>query len=302
MNTRSGGIPVAGAVRFERVGEPVGYRLRVLGERLAKGVLYVILIAIAFASLFPFLWMFSTSFKDTLTIQEYPPRLIPPEPTFLNYNELFLVSDYLIWLKNSLVVTVVVVVAGLLISSLAGYGFAKKYFFGKDFIFIVVLGTLMVPAQVTIVPLYIMLAKLNVVNTYWALIFPNLTGAFGVFLMRQYMATIPNELMDAARIDGAGELRIFWAIMLPLARPALAALGVFAFLHSWNQFLYPLIVTTESSMRTLPVGLAIFQGQYATRWGLVMAGATMMFLPALIVFMMLQRYFVQGIALTGLKG
>ena len=273
-------------------------------ERAASFLVYLIVVVFALLSVFPFFWMFSTSFKDQLSSIAYPPQLIPPEPTLLNYEDLFTGFDYFIWLKNSAIVTGVVLVVGPLFNSMAGYVFAKKDFLFKNFLFVAILGTLIIPEQVTIVPLFIIFADLNLHNTYPALIFPYLAGGFGVFLMRQYMSTIPNDLIDAARIDGAGEFRIFWRIMLPLSKPALAALGVFTFLGSWNNFLLPLIVTTESSMRTLPVGLAVLEGSYEfrTRWGLIMAGGTVMFAPALLVYVAFQRYFVQGIALTGLKG
>ena len=273
-------------------------------ERAASFLLYLIVVVFALLSVFPFFCMFSTSFKDQLSSIAYPPQLIPPQPTLLNYEDLFTGFDYFIWLKNSAIVTGVVLVVGPLFNSMAGYVFAKKDFLFKNVLFVAILGTLIIPEQVTIVPLFIIFADLNLHNTYPALIFPYLAGGFGVFLMRQYMSTIPDDLIDAARIDGSGEFRIFWQIMLPLSKPALAALGVFTFLGSWNNFLLPLIVTTESEMRTLPVGLAVMDGhmEFQTRWGLIMAGGTVMFAPALAVYVAFQRYFVQGIALTGLKG
>ncbi len=273
-------------------------------ERSASFVIYLIVVVFALLSVFPFFWMFSTSFKDQLSSIAYPPQLIPPEPTLLNYEDLFTGFDYFLWLKNSVIVTGVVLVLGPLFNSMAGYVFAKKNFLFKNVLFVAILGTLIIPEQVTIVPLFLIFADWNLHNTYPALIFPYLAGGFGVFLMRQYMSTIPDDLIDAARIDGSGEFRIFWQIMLPLSKPALAALGVFTFLGSWNNFLLPLIVTTESEMRTLPVGLAVMDGhlEFQTRWGLIMAGGTVMFAPALVVYVAFQRYFVQGIALTGLKG
>ena len=279
-------------------------RLRRGLERISTSVIYLFVVLVAVLSVFPFIWMLSTSFKDTLTVMQYPPQLIPPNPTLINFHDLMFEFDYFLWLKNSAIVTGVVLVLGPLFNSMAGYVFAKKNFLFKNLLFIVILGTLIVPEQITIVPLFIIFSDMKLINTYPALIFPYLAGGFGVFLMRQYMSTIPNDLIDAARIDGSGEFRIFWQIMLPLSKPALAALGVFTFLGSWNNFLLPLIVTTESSMRTLPVGLAVLEGEYEfqTRWGLIMAGGTVMFAPAFVVYVAFQRYFVQGIALTGLKG
>ena len=300
IKTQASGPAVSLAVRRSGPGE----RAKRSFELATRGVIYLFVILIALLSVFPFIWMFSTSFKDTITNMEYPPRLIPPEPTLINYRDLFLKFDYFLWLRNSAVVTGFVLVLGPLFNSMAGYVFAKKDFLFKNVLFVIILGTLIVPEQITIVPLFIIFSELKLVNTFQALIFPYLAGGFGVFLMRQYMTTIPDDLIDAARIDGSGEFRIFWQIMVPLSKPALAALGVFTFLGSWNNFLLPLIVTTESSMRTLPVGLAVMDGEYEfqTRWGLIMAGGTVMFAPAFMVYVAFQRYFVQGIALTGLKG
>lgn len=265
-------------------------------------ILYMVLILMAATFLLPFAWMISTSLKETYELFSFPPQFVPEHPTLANYSYMIWDTDLWRWFANSLIVAVAVTGFGLLFNTLAGYAFSKRDFIGREFLFMLVLGTLMVPPHVIMIPVYVMLSKIGFINTYWALILPSCASPFGIFLSRQYMDTIPNDLLEAAEIDGASELHKYWYIILPLIKPALATLTIFIFMFSWNSFLWPLIVTTESAMRTLPAGLAIFQGQYLTQWGNVMAGATIMFLPVLIVFLLLQRFFVAGIALTGLKG
>ncbi|HHY97504.1 MAG TPA: carbohydrate ABC transporter permease, partial [Firmicutes bacterium] len=234
-----------------------------------KALLYIFLISFGFLSIFPFFWMISTSFKQTNVLFTIPPEFFPRKPTLINYVDLMRRSDFPIWFKNSVIVTVIATSFSMYFNSMAGYAFAKKRFPGRDGLFMLVLGMLMVPGQVILVPMFLIISRFNWVNTYQALILPLCAGPFGIFLMKQYMETLPNELLDAARIDGCSEFRIFSTIVLPLCRPALAALGVFAFLGSWNDFLWPLIATTTSTMRTLQVGLAVFQSQFQTSWGLV---------------------------------
>lgn len=263
---------------------------------------YVLLGLIGSISLFPLFWMVSTSLKETYILFKYPPEFIPSSPTIQNYITLFKNSDFLLWLKNSSIVTGGVLVISLVISSLAGYAFAKIVFPGRNVLFVFILSTLMVPWFILIVPMFIMFARMHLVNTYWALILPIVASPFGIFLMRQYVQTIPDELLESAKMDGCSHFGIYLKIILPLCKPALATLAIFSFLGSWNNFFWPLVLITTKGMRTLPLGLALFQGQYVTAWGLVMACAFMTFLPALIIFLSLQKYFVQGIALTGLKG
>jgi ABC-type glycerol-3-phosphate transport system permease component len=265
-------------------------------------VLYAILGLIGCISLFPFFWMVSTSLKETYTLHTYPPEFFPSKPTLQSYATLFKRSDFFVWLKNSTIVTACVLAFSLLFDSMAGYSFSKTEFPGRRVLFVLILATLMVPWFILMVPMFMMFARLRLINTYWALILPSVAGPVGIFLMKQYIDTIPDELLDAAKIDGSSTVGVFSKIVLPLCKPALAALAVFSFLGTWNNFYWPLIVITEKGMRTLPLGLAVFQGQYRTDWGVVMAGAFMTFLPALIIFLALQRYFVQGIALTGIKG
>ena len=263
---------------------------------------HILLGFLSLMALFPFLWMVATSFKQTTVLFRWPPEFIPKSPTTANYVSLWTQSDFVYWMKNSVIISAVVTTISLLFNSMAAYSFAKRSFPGRDILFLLVLGTLMVPGQVTLVPVFLLISKLKWVNTYQAMILPLVAGPFGIFLMRQYMVTIPDALIDAARIDGCSEFGIFTGIILPLVKPALAALAVFAFQGSWNSFLWPLVVTTTSKMRTLPVGLAVYQAQFTTQWGLVMAGATLTMIPVLVFFLLFQRYFVEGLALTGIKG
>ncbi len=274
---------------------PVLYRVQIV-------LLYGILVLLALTFLLPFVWMISTSLKETYDLFSFPPQFIPARPTLANYQYMFQRTDMFRWFWNSLLVAGVVTGFSLVFNTMAGYAFSKRQFAGRNTLFVLVLGTLMVPPHVIMIPVYIMLSKIGLVNTYWALILPSCASPFGIFLARQYMDTIPNDLLEAAEMDGAGEFQKYWRIILPLIKPALATLTIFVFMGSWNNFLWPLIVTTESQMRTLPVGIAIFQGQYLTQWGQVMAGATIMFIPVLVLFLFLQRFFVAGIAMTGLKG
>lgn len=249
----------------------------------------------------PFLWMLSISIRDTSNLSIVVLRPLPSHITFENYRQTVVEGPFGRWLLNSFIVTTTVTVAVLFFDSMAGYGFAKKKFLGRDVIFIIMLLSLMVPFQVTIVPLFLMFKNLGLVNTYPGLILPQCAGVFGVFLMRQYMLPLPRDLIDAAKIDGAPEFKIYWQVILPLCKAPLSALAIFSFMGTWNEFLWSLIITSSEKMMPITVGLATFLGKYQTHWGSVMAGAVIALLPILIVFLVLQRQFVEGIALTGLK-
>jgi multiple sugar transport system permease protein len=267
-------------------------------------VVFVSLILTAFGvvAVFPLLWMLSTSFKATGSIYQYPPQFIPRDPTLAGYVTLFRQSDFLNWFKNSVIVTGFTVGINLLFSATAGFAFAKTRFPGRQALFVVILATLMVPSFSLFIPLFTMIVKWGLVNTYLALILPQAASPVGIFLLKQYTETIPDELMNAASIDGAGIFRSFFLVVFPLITPALAAAAIFAFLASWNSFFWPLVATTKAGMRTLPVGLAVFQGQFRSDWALICAGSFMTLLPALVLYVALQKYFVQGIAMTGIKG
>jgi multiple sugar transport system permease protein len=242
---------------------------------------------------------------------------IPSNPTLDNYRQFF-GSGHQIgrWILNSTITTGAITVAQLFFSSLMAYTFAKRRFPGRDFLFFLLLATLMLPIQVTVIPNYIILKVIPLaggndlmgvgghgwLDSYWGVIMPNLVSPFGIFLLRQYMKSIPDELLDAARIDGAGHFRIYWKVILPLSRPALAALAIFTFQFWWAAFFWPLIVVSSPELYTLPLGLALFQEQNRTVWNLIMAGSVVAALPLIVVFLAFQRQFVRGISVSGLKG
>jgi multiple sugar transport system permease protein len=251
----------------------------------------------------PFVWMLLGAFKPAAELRTTTPTLLPQDWTLKNFSTLFSKLDFATYFVNSAIVAVTVTVANLLFCSMAGYALAKLEWRGRSKVFALVMATLMVPGSVTLVPLFVLMSKLGLVNSYAAVILPFAAGAFGVFLMRQFMLGVPRDLLDAARVDGAGEWRIFWRIVLPLSKPALAALGIFQFLASWNNFLWPLVALTDESKYTLPVALATFAiGQNKADYGLMMAGAVALVAPVIVVFLLLQRHFTQSIAMTGLKG
>jgi multiple sugar transport system permease protein len=264
-------------------------------------VLYVLLFGGLLLVVGPFIWMLISSFKPEGEIRANPPTLWPHDATLDNYGELFARLDFPTYFTNSAVVAIVTTAGNLLFCSAAGYALAKLPFPGKKVLLGIVLGTLMVPSIVTMVPLFVLSSNLGLVNTVAGLILPYLAQAFGVFLMRQFIQSIPDDLLEAARIDAASELRIFWQIVLPLCRPALATLGILTFLASWNNFLWPLVAAEEETY-TLPVALALYAiGQNRTDYDILLAGSVVIVLPVLIVFVLLQRHFVRGIATTGLK-
>lgn len=266
-----------------------------------KGSLYVLLVAGAIPMVLPLAWMVSSALKPLHEVMVVPPTWVPKEPTLDNFVVVFTQLPFGRYLFNSVVVAAVVVVGVVLTSSMAGYALAKFSFRGREALFMAMLASLMVPFQVRMIPLYLLAIKLKVVDTLAGVSFPWLFDAFGIFLMRQFMRTIPTDLIEAARIDGASEPRIFFRIVLPLTRPALAALGIFTLVANWEEFLWPLIVTNSDASRTLPVGLQSFSDQYIANIHWQMAGATVAVAPLLVAFLLFQRQFIQGIALTGLK-
>ncbi|MGH2382882.1 MAG: carbohydrate ABC transporter permease [Candidatus Limnocylindria bacterium] len=264
--------------------------------------IYILLVIGIILLVGPFVWMVLGSIKTTGELRQVPPTWLPENPTVDNYAELFDRLSFARFFFNSAVVAAAVTAGNVIFCSMLGYALAKLRFPGKRILFAVVLGTLMVPAIVTFMPLFVLVANLNLVNTHAGLILPFLVGAFGVFLMRQFIGGIPDELLDAARVDGAGEHYIFWRIVMPLCGPAIATLTILTFLGSWNSFLWPLVVANTENMYTLPVAIALFAtGQQETNIALLMAGSVVVILPVLIVFILLQRYFTQGIAMTGIK-
>jgi multiple sugar transport system permease protein len=275
-----------------------------VGPQIGRLFLHAFLILLSISCLLPLVWMVSTSFKEQFQVFTYPPEWIPDPWTLKGYQRLFSMSPIGNWLFNSVFVAVTITACQLVFSSLAAYAFARVRFPGRDIIFMGYLATMMIPGQVTLIPGYILIKYLGWIDSYYALTIPFLFGsAFGTFLLRQFFQTIPTDLEDAARIDGAGYFDTYFRIILPLAKPALATLGVFVFLHFWNDFLWPLIVINTNELRTLPVGLAVVsRSMFGTDWPALMGGAVISLVPILTIFFFAQRYFVQGITLTGLKG
>ncbi len=250
--------------------------------------------------LFPFIWMVSTSLKAPLDI--FNLSIIPENPTLANYIKILEESMFIKWFMNSIIVALITTISVLFFDTLVGYIIAKFSFVGRTVIFILILSTLMVPTEMLIIPWYMMSSEFGWTDTYWGVLFPGLMTGFGVFLMRQFMEQIPDDLLNAARVDGMNEYAIFFKIAVPQVWPAISALGIFTFLSNWNAFLWPLIVIESPSLRTLPVGLSFFSsGEAESQWHLIMTGATISVIPLILVFILLQRHIIKGITLTGMK-
>ncbi|MBB6098611.1 multiple sugar transport system permease protein [Deinobacterium chartae] len=264
---------------------------------------FVLLCVLALLFLAPMYWMISTSLKPEVDAIASPVQWIPARPTLENYREVLTSPDgnMLRWLWNSAFVAVVFTVLHVLLCAITAYPLARMRFRGRDTWFWVVLGSMMIPWVVTLIPTYIMMMEFNWINTYHALIWPGIAGAFGVFLLRQFFLSIPRELEEAARLDGANSWQVLWRVILPLSVPALVTLGVFSFMGSWNNFVWPLFVVTDVDMLTLPVGVATFSQRYVTEYGKLMAATTLASVPVLIAYLFAQRYLVAGLATTGLK-
>lgn len=264
--------------------------------------LYVILALALVVVIAPFVWMVLGSFKGEGELRQIPPTWWPEKASLDNYTQLFSRLSFGTYFLNSTIVAVVVTAGNLLFCSMLGYALAMLEFRGKKIIFAAVMTTLMIPGVVTFVPLFVLVANVGLVDSLPGLFLPFLVGPFGVFLMRQFILGLPKDLLDAGRVDGAGELRIFRQIILPLCGPALATLGILTFLGSWNNFLWPLVVAQSETHYTLPVALALYStGQNSTNYGLLLAGATVVIIPILVVFLIFQRRFIEGIATTGIK-
>jgi multiple sugar transport system permease protein len=246
--------------------------------------------------------MYVGSFMPDVDIARVPPILFPKKIYFENYIELFKTAPTLRWFFNSVFVSAATSFLIVMISSMAGYSFAKKRFFARDIIFYVLVFTMMIPRQILIVPLFKIVHELNMFNTLWGLIVPALGWPFGIFLMKQFMVTLPSELMESAKIDGCTELGIFFRIMLPLAKPGLGALAIFSFVSSWNDYMWQLLIISSKVLKTLPLGVATFQEEFSARNGLLLAGAGLASLPMIVVFLMFQKYFTKGLTLGAVKG
>ena len=272
------------------------------GGRFLFSSWHLVLIPIAVVMVIPLVWMVVTSLQTLEETRHYPPTLVPTSLQFRNYTDVLQQAPFARWFVNTLIVTVACVIGNLLFCSLAGYAFARLKFFGRDVLFILVLATLMIPFQVIMIPTFLIVRKLGLIDTLGALIVPNLASAFGIFLLRQFFRTLPVELEEAARIDGASRLGILFKIVLPLSGPALATLAVIQFLWTWNDFLWPLVTIYDPHNMTLQLGLMTFQGAHQSNTQLLMAANVMSMVPVLALFFVAQRYFVRGIATTGLKG
>ena len=263
--------------------------------------LYGLLVLGVALTALPLWWMLAASFMPTGEATVYPPRLLPSTATIEHYVELFTRLNLARNAFNSALCAVVVTLIALLLNSMAGYAFAKLRFGGRDRTFRILLGALVVPGQVAMLPLFLMLKELGLVNTYWGVMIPSLASVFGIFLIRQYALSIPESLLDAARIDGAGEFRIYWSLVLPLCRPILVTLAIFTFMGTWNDFMWPLIILTDSDMYTLPVALANLLGEHVQDNELMMAGSVLTVLPVILVFLVLQRHYIEGLMAGGVK-
>ncbi len=248
----------------------------------------------------PFAFMISTPLKGRGEV--YDLRLVPLAPTLENYAYLFRETKFVRWFLNSFSIASVSTISVLFFDSLAGYVLCKYRFKGRQLVFLAILSTLMIPTEMLVIPWYVMSKNMGWLDTYWGIMFPGMITGFGVFLMKQFFETVPDALIDAACIDGLGEFRIFWEVALPLVTPALSALAIFTFLGSWTAFLWPLIVTNSSSNYTVPVGLASFSGEFSTEWNMIMTGAAVATIPTLVVFILLQKYIIRGVILSGVKG
>ena len=263
--------------------------------------LHLLLYAMAFMTVAPFLWMLLASFKDLGEILQYPPTWIPQRIILDNFVNAFQAAPFGRFYFNSLFVASAVTLGQLFTCSLAAYAFARLHFPGRDVLFYIFLGTMMVPGQVTMIPGFMVLHWLGWIDTYAALIVPGLASAFGTFLLRQFFLTIPRDLEDAAAIDGCSRFGVLWRIILPLSRPALATLSIFTFMGVFNDFLWALIVVSSEELKTVQLGLAIFRDRYQTDWGQLMAASVTATVPILVVFFFAQKYFIRGITLSGLK-
>ena len=273
------------AGRVIRPGRIVAFTLLLLG-----GIVMVV----------PLAFMLAASLKSNSEIYEL--HFLPREPTLGNYLDILTRSPFERWFAVSFAVAAVCTTSVLFFDSLIGYTLAKFRFRGRGVVFVAILSTLMIPTEMLVIPWYVMAKSMGWLDSLWGIMFPGMMSGFGVFLMRQFFATVPDELIDAARIDGVGEFRIFWQVALPLVTPALSALAIFAFLGNWTAFLWPLIVTSSPNLYTVPVGLASLSGEFQTDWEMIMTGSSIATIPTLLVFLVLQRHIIGGITLAGLKG
>ncbi|QAV26234.1 carbohydrate ABC transporter permease [Anoxybacillus flavithermus] len=270
--------------------------------RLGKALLYTILVLYAIVTMIPFLWALSSSFKTLEEIVSGSMSFIPKDFTLDNYKQIFIEQElFPRWFMNSVIIAVTVTILNLIFNSMAGYALARLHFRGKRTIFMIVLAVLMIPAQVTMIPNYLILKQLGWLNSYQGMIVPTMINATFIFMMRQFFINFPKELEEAAALDGLSRIGTFFRIVLPLARPALAAQAIFVFMGSWNDFMRPLIILSDPQLFTLPLGLNSFKGQYISYWNYIMAASMVFTMPVLVIYAFFNRYFIKGISFTGGK-
>ena len=276
---------------------------RRLDKKVSMGYVFgtALMVVLAIITTYPFVWMIFSSFKLDTEIVTYPPSLFGENYTVTNYQKIWDRLPFLRYYLNTVIFAGGTTLISLLFDSMAGYAFARLQFRGRNGLFMLVMCTLMVPFQVIMIGLFFVVNKLGILNTFWGLILPRASSAFGIFMMRQFFLTLPKDLEDAARIDGCSEFKIFLKVMLPQCKPALLSLGIFHLMNNWNYLLYPLILTTDNKMYTIAAGLATFKGQHVVEYGLTMAGACLSILPVLIVYFFAQKQFIEGMAMTGMK-
>ncbi|MDI6802795.1 MAG: carbohydrate ABC transporter permease [Bacteroidota bacterium] len=270
-------------------------------KNILKTMLFILVVILAVATLTPLLWMLSASVMPTGQASTYPPKFFSESVTLDHYALLFTRLDVLRYVINSFLISTAVTFISLLFNSMAGYAFAKYRFPGRNRLFKLLISTMVIPAQVTMLPLFLMLNKMGLINTYLGVIIPGMASIFGIFLIRQYALSIPDSLIDAARIDGASDFRIYRSIILPLCKPILITLAIFTFMGTWNDFLWPLIVMTDDSMYTLPVALANLAGEHVQDTELMMAGSVITIMPVMVLFLALQKYYISGLMAGAVK-
>lgn len=271
-------------------------------KRIKEIILTVLMALVGIIMVLPMLWMLSASFKFESDIFNMPIEWVPTSPTVINYFHALQDFPYMNWYFNTFISTAGVVFVVLFVSSLAGYSFAKMKFYGKDLIFFLFISTMMIPSQVRIIPQFMMFTKIGLTNHLLSIVLPWSYNAFSIFLMRQFFMSIPNELIESARIDGASERRTFFQVVFPIAKPQLAALGILSFTWGWNQYFAPLIYIRDPSKQVLSVGIALFKSTYTDNYAVQMAGATLALFPVVIIYILGQKYFVEGVAMSGIKG
>ncbi len=278
---------------------PRGRRQRRRGHDLR---VLIVLIPVAVIALFPLYWLITTALTPSEAAIQVPPSLFPTEPTIANFVRLFEQAPVIAWALNSLIIAVAIMIGHVVFDSMAGYAFAKKRFPGKGLLFVMIVSSLMIPVHVTLVPRFILVSNIGLVNNPLGVILPSIADVFGIFLMRQFISSLPSELEDAARVDGASEWQVFWRVVMPLSRPAVATVAIFSFVGAWNAFLWPLIVLSKRELLTLPVGVATLQQEFTQNIGMVMAGAAIGAIPMIVLFLLFQRFFLEGVRVGGLKG